>query len=106
MVQSDVSFKSPRWEDSHQQVAFLVQRQVVGSGEAALTVGTLERLHARVLAEVSGELVGARKLPCAALPHALVGFLTCKMQERKKKTHDAISNRFLSTCQSFFLYAS
>lgn len=53
-----------------------MQRQVVGSGEAALTVGTLERLHARVLAEVSCELVGARKLPCAALPHALVGFLT------------------------------
>lgn len=57
VVQSDVSFKSPRWEASHQQVALLVQRQVVGSGEAALAVGTLERLHARVLAKVSGEFV-------------------------------------------------
>lgn len=73
-------------------MALLVQRQVVGPGEAPLAVGTLERLHARVLAEVSGQLVGARELPRAALPHALVGFLTCKRGKRKER--DAVSDSF------------
>lgn len=43
--------------DSHQKVAFLVQSQVIGAGEAALAVGALERFDPRVLAEVSRQLV-------------------------------------------------
>ena len=63
---------------SHQEVALLVQSQVVGTGEAALTVGALKRFDACVLAEVSRQFVRAGKLPCAALPHALVGLLACR----------------------------
>ena len=36
---------------------------------------TLERLHPRVLAHVSGEFIGTGKLPTATLPVALVRFL-------------------------------
>lgn len=42
---------------SHQEVAFLVQSQVVRAGEAAFTVGALERFDSCVLAEVSRQLV-------------------------------------------------
>lgn len=57
-------------------MALLVQSQVVGAGEAALAVGALEGFDARVFAEVSRQLVRTGELPCAAFPHALVGFLT------------------------------
>lgn len=42
---------------SHQEVALLVQRQVVRTGEAALTVGALERFDSRVFTEVSRQLI-------------------------------------------------
>lgn len=54
-----------------------MQSQVVGAGEAALAVGALERLDARVLAEVSRQLIRPGELPRAAFPHALVGLLSC-----------------------------
>lgn len=53
-----------------------MQSQVVRAGEAAFTVGALERFHPCVLAEVSRQLVRTRELPRAAFPHALVGFLS------------------------------
>ena len=49
---------------------------MVRTGEAALTVRALEGLHPCVLAEVARQLVGAGKLPRAALPHAPIGLLT------------------------------
>lgn len=61
---------------SDQQVALFVQGQVVGAGEAAVTVRALEGLHSCVLAEVARQLIGAGKLPRTALPHAPVGLLT------------------------------
>lgn len=53
-----------------------VQREVVGAREAAAAHGTLERLGARVFAEVARELVGTGKLPAAAVPVAVIRFLT------------------------------
>lgn len=76
IMQHQVTFKLPGWMVSHQEVAFLVQSQVVRAGEAAFTVGALERFDSCVLAEVSRQLVWTGKLPRAAFPHALVGFLT------------------------------
>lgn len=61
---------------SHQEVALLVQSQVVRAGEAALAVRALERLDACVFSEVSRQFIRTSKLPCAAFPHALVRFLT------------------------------
>lgn len=66
---------------SHEEVALLVQSQVVRAGEAALAVGALERLDACVFAEVSRQFVGTSELPRAAFPHALVRFLTWKTEE-------------------------
>lgn len=66
-------------------MALLVQSQVVGAGEAALAVGALERLDARVLPEVSCQFVGTSELPRAAFPHALVGFLAWTTGEKEEK---------------------
>ncbi len=52
-----------------------VQGQVVRSSKSPLAVGTLEGLHSRVLAHVTGQLIRTGKLPVAALPVALVWFL-------------------------------
>lgn len=62
---------------SDQQVAFLMQSQVVRTGEAAFTVGTLERFDPRMFTEVTGQLVRSGELPRASLPHALIGLLSC-----------------------------
>lgn len=62
---------------SHHEVAFLVQCQVVGPGEAPFTVGTLEGFHSCVLAEVSSQFIRTCKLPRAAFPHTLVRFFPC-----------------------------
>lgn len=56
---------------------FLVQTQVVGSGEAALTDLAGERLVAGVLAVVAGELVASCETPVATFERALVWFLSC-----------------------------
>lgn len=58
-------------------VALHVQRQVVGAGEAAVAHPALERLGARVLPVVAGQLVRPGEPPVAAVPVALVGLLTC-----------------------------
>lgn len=78
-------FQVARWRVSHQEVAFLVQSQVVRAGEAAFTVGALERFDSCVLAEVSRQLVRTGELPRAAFPHALVGFLSCTWRENTRK---------------------
>lgn len=49
---------------------------MVRAREAAFAVSTLEGFDARVLAVVACELVRACKLPCAAVPRALVWLLT------------------------------
>ena len=58
-------------------VSLHVQGQVVAPGESPLTQVTLERPVTRVLPEVTCELVGTSELPAAALPAAVVGFLSC-----------------------------
>lgn len=58
-----------------------VQREVVGPGEGTLTQVTLERPVSGVLPEVTRELVGTSELPAAALPAAVVRFLSCVRPE-------------------------
>lgn len=72
-------FQVVRWRVS--EVTFLVQSQVVRTGEAAFTVRALEWFDSCVLAEVSCQLIRTGELPGAAFPHALVGFLTCAYRE-------------------------
>lgn len=55
-----------------------MQGQVVGPGEGAVALGAAKRLDPRVLPEVPGQLVGAGEAPGAALPGAVVGFLSWK----------------------------
>lgn len=64
-------------------VSLHVQSEVVGSGEGPFTQVTLERPVSGVLPEVTRELVRASKLPAAALPAAVVWFLSCKHTETK-----------------------
>ena len=53
-----------------------VESEVIRSGERSLAVGALERFHSSMLAHVSGEFVRPCEFPCAALPCALVRFLS------------------------------
>lgn len=76
------SFQVYWWRVSHQEVALLVQSQVIRTGKAALAVGALERLNTRVFTEVSCQFIGTSELPCAAFPHALVRFLTWTTEEK------------------------
>lgn len=62
---------------SQRQVSLFVQSQVIGTRKAALTVRTLEWFDSCVFAEMPRQLIRPSKLPCAALPHALVWFLSC-----------------------------
>lgn len=55
-----------------------MQRQVVGAAEAARAQLAAERLDARVLPVVAGQLIGTRESPDAALPGAYVRLLTCE----------------------------
>ncbi len=52
-----------------------VQTQVVTASERALAQLTLERALSGVLPVVTGQFVGARELPAAALPGAVVRLL-------------------------------
>lgn len=78
---------------SHHDVPPAMQGQVVGAGEAAVTVRAAEGLDARVLPEVPGQLVRASKLPGAALPGALVGLLSCRGNRRKGSGTRKVSSR-------------
>lgn len=53
------------------EVPLHVQGQVVRAREAAVAHPALERLGARVLPVVAGQLVGSREPPVAAVPGAL-----------------------------------
>lgn len=61
---------------SHQQVTLLVQSEVIGAREGAITVRALEWLYSRVLPKVTGQLIRAGELPRTAFPHALIGLLS------------------------------
>lgn len=50
---------------------------MIRAGEATLTVRALERFDSCVFAEMPCQLIRPGELPCAALPHALVRFLSC-----------------------------
>lgn len=55
-----------------------VQRQVVGAREGTVAQVALEGSVACVLAVVARQFVGARELPAAAVPVAVVGLLACR----------------------------
>lgn len=67
-----------------------VQSQVVGPGERPVAQVALEGPVARVLAIVTGELVGARELPAAAFPVAVVGLFTCLGKSKSVTQHGII----------------
>ena len=58
---------------------------MVGSGEAAVTVCTLEGLHPCVFSVMPRQLVGAGELPRAAVPGAFVWLFPCR--ERQETQH-------------------
>lgn len=70
-----------------------MQSQVVRARKAAVAVRATERLYARVLSEVPSQLIGASKLPGAALPGAFVRLLSCRGEERESGNTPA----FIST---------
>lgn len=55
---------------------FLVQTQMIGAGEAALTDLAGERFVAGVLAAVAGKFVASGETPVAAIERTLVWFLS------------------------------
>lgn len=73
-------------------MAAAVQGQVIGPGEGAVALGAAEGLDTRVLAEVSGQLVGAGEAPGAALPGAVIRLLTCRRRSRKTGVSPAAVN--------------
>lgn len=58
-----------------------VQCEVVRPGEGPFTQVTPERPVSGVLPEVACELVRASELPAAALPAAVVRFLSCRQNK-------------------------
>lgn len=58
-----------------------VQCKVVRPGEGPFTQVALERPMSGVLPEVACELVRASELPPAALPSAMVRFLSCRQNK-------------------------
>lgn len=58
-------------------MALPVQGQVVGAGEAAVTVWTLEGFDASVFSEMSCQFIRPSKLPRAPFPRAFVGLFSC-----------------------------
>lgn len=66
-------------------MSFHVQRQVVGACKASFAHLALEGLRARVLASVSGELVGASESPLAVLVIATIWFLAYRIKCEKGK---------------------
>lgn len=76
LVSSFLLLQSP---PSH--VPLHVQGEVVGAGEGAFTQVTLEWAVPGVLPEVTCKLVGTSEFPAAALPAAVVWFLSCVCSE-------------------------
>lgn len=67
-------------------MASAVQGEVVRPGEGAVALSAAERFDSCVLAEMSGQLIGAGKTPSAALPGAVVGLLSCGEAGEKEKS--------------------
>lgn len=65
-----------------------MQGEVVGPGEGAVALGAAERFDSGVLAEVSGQLVGAGEAPGAALPGTVVGLLSWRKQETRRRVRE------------------
>lgn len=63
-----------------------MQGEVVRPGEGAVALGAAERFDSCVLAEVSGQLVGASEAPSAAFPGTVVGLLSWEDAEEKDKS--------------------
>lgn len=66
-------------------VSLHVQGEVVGSGEGARADGALEGFGARVLPEVTRQLVRTSETPVAAVPRAPVRLLACGTRERERE---------------------
>lgn len=68
------------WKDGARSLVLVslhVEGEVVGPGEGARAHRALEGFGARVLPEVTRQLVGASEAPVAAVPRAPVRLLTC-----------------------------
>ena len=61
-------------------VSLHVERQMVGSAEASVTLGTLEWFDPCVFPVMSRQLVRPSKAPLTALPRTPVRLLTCKQK--------------------------
>lgn len=72
-----------------------VQSQVVRPGEGPVAEVALEGPVARVLAIVTGELIGASELPAAAFPVAVVGLFTCLGKSESRTQHGTM---YQATC--------
>ena len=64
-----------------------MQRQVIGTGEAALAHLAAERLGARVFAVVARQLVGARETPLTFRPMASVRLFACQKNKKQIAPH-------------------
>lgn len=63
------------------EVPLHVQGQVVRPGKGPVAQVALEGPVTCVLAVVAGKLVGARELPAAAVPVAMIRLLACSREE-------------------------
>ncbi|KAG8313520.1 hypothetical protein J6590_001991 [Homalodisca vitripennis] len=88
---------APGWQWSRRagrrlDVPLHVECQVVGAGEAPVAVAAFEGFGARVFPVVTGQLVGPRETPAAALPLAFVWLLSCN-------THGMVSDMCNKLCR-------
>lgn len=81
--------------DSHQHVSPSVQGQVVRSGEAAVTVCTLEGLHPCVFPVMPRQLIRAGELPGATVPGTLVWLFTWKGSQKTQSMFSRISGKLI-----------
>ena len=72
---------------SRDAVSLGVQCEVVGTGESSSTISTNERPVSRVFTTVSGQLVGARKLPATVWPLTGVRLLTYIHTQHHRTSH-------------------
>lgn len=61
-----------------------MEGKVVGAGEAAVTVWTLEGFDSSMFSEMSREFIRPSEFPCASFPCTFVGFFSCRKVGKKE----------------------